>query len=115
MLMKHQHEHKPPPPNTMAFTSTSSVGILSLVLSFLILSVPAFAAPPQWQQSTAMVSSPLGAAQVVNTCAFDVHSNIVHAPRPGAEGPPEEIYTVIPAGRESSHPFLHDPGTCILG
>ena len=47
----------------------------------------------------------------MNACPFKVHSNIVHAPRPGAPKgeDPEEIYSVLGSGVEVEHPFVHDP------
>lgn len=51
----------------------------------------------------------IGHASVENACAFAVNSNIVHAPRPGAEGPPEEIYEILLPGARQTHPFVHDP------
>ncbi|KIV80573.1 hypothetical protein PV11_08066 [Exophiala sideris] len=51
----------------------------------------------------------VGAAIVVNACPFSVHSNIVHAPRPGAAGAPEEIYSVLAPGQTATHAFSHDP------
>ncbi|KAK5196590.1 hypothetical protein LTR92_004135 [Exophiala xenobiotica] len=51
----------------------------------------------------------LGQAIVVNACPFDVMSNIVHPPRPGVEGKPEEILSTLAAGATATHPFTHDP------
>lgn len=51
----------------------------------------------------------LGSAHVHNACSFPVNSNIVHAPRPGANGSPEEIASVLAPGASLSHPFAHDP------
>jgi hypothetical protein len=54
-------------------------------------------------------SGSTGSAIVHNACSFDVHSNIVHAPRTGARGAPEEIPGVIQPGETLTHPFSHDP------
>ncbi|KIY00124.1 uncharacterized protein Z520_03809 [Fonsecaea multimorphosa CBS 102226] len=51
----------------------------------------------------------LGQSVVYNNCPFAVHSNIVHGPRPGVEGPPEEIYSILQPQQVLSHPFAHDP------
>ncbi|OQU96471.1 hypothetical protein CLAIMM_02552 [Cladophialophora immunda] len=51
----------------------------------------------------------LGQSVVYNNCPFVVHSNIVHGPRPGVEGPPEEIYSILQPQEGLSHPFAHDP------
>ncbi|KAK5221617.1 hypothetical protein LTR47_010804 [Exophiala xenobiotica] len=51
----------------------------------------------------------LGQAIAVNACPFDVMSNIVHPPRPGVEGKPEEILSTLAAGATATHPFTHDP------
>ena len=109
----------------MAVLSTPSFpcGLAGLAAA-LALFTPALAAPhnaastgvsqqPATQgQSNALISTPLGAASVLNACPFTVHSNIVHSPRPDAEKgvPPEEIYSVMQPGEELEHPFVHDPG-----
>lgn len=53
--------------------------------------------------------STVGEAIVVNACPFSVNSNIVHAPRPGVAGTPEEIFSVLAPGAVASHDFSHDP------
>ncbi|OAG39254.1 hypothetical protein AYO21_06458 [Fonsecaea monophora] len=35
--------------------------------------------------------------------------NSVHGPRPGVEGPPEEIYSILQPQEMLSHPFARDP------
>jgi hypothetical protein len=50
-----------------------------------------------------------GSAIVHNACPFSVRSNIVHAPRPGVDGAPEEISETLAPGTTKSHPFSHDP------
>ena len=76
------------------------VAVTVAALSFFTTSI---AAPAQ--QANALISTPLGAASVLNACPFAVHSNIVHAPRPGeVEGvKPEEIYSVLETGVEIGH------------
>ncbi|OCT45899.1 hypothetical protein CLCR_00061 [Cladophialophora carrionii] len=54
-------------------------------------------------------SSNAGSALVYNACTFTVQSNIVHAPRAGDAGAPEEIIGAIAPGETFSHPFSHDP------
>ncbi|KAI1628554.1 hypothetical protein EDD37DRAFT_644346 [Exophiala viscosa] len=51
----------------------------------------------------------VGEAIVVNACPFSVQSNIVHAPRPGVAGAPEEIFSVLAPGQTATHAFSHDP------
>ncbi|OAP58098.1 hypothetical protein AYL99_07188 [Fonsecaea erecta] len=51
----------------------------------------------------------VGQSVVYNNCNFAVHSNIVHGPRPGDEGPPEEIYSILQSQDSLKHPFAHDP------
>ncbi|EXJ73112.1 uncharacterized protein A1O5_04261 [Cladophialophora psammophila CBS 110553] len=51
----------------------------------------------------------IGQSIVYNNCPFAVHNNIVHAPRPGVDAPPEEMYSILHPGAELSHPFAHDP------
>ncbi|KIW73984.1 hypothetical protein PV04_02057 [Phialophora macrospora] len=61
------------------------------------------------RQENSSSSSGAGSALVYNACAFTVQSNIVHAPRPGEDGAPEEIMGAIAPGETLSHPFSHDP------
>lgn len=49
-----------------------------------------------------------GSAIVANKCPFVVQTNIVHAPRAGREGAPEEIPLTLQPGESQSHPFEHD-------
>ncbi len=92
----------------MAFPSTLSTTLLPLAL---LLVSGSQAAPQGFQLAgNALISTPLGAAEVYNACPFAVNSNIVHAPRPGADGAPEDISSTLAPGDSGSHPYLHDPG-----
>ncbi|KAJ9608376.1 hypothetical protein H2200_007364 [Cladophialophora chaetospira] len=53
-------------------------------------------------------NSGTGSAVVANECPFVVYTNIVHAPRPGQAGAPEEILVTLQTGESQSHPFDHD-------
>ena len=50
-----------------------------------------------------------GSAVVHNACKFSVRSNIVHPPRVGVSGNPEEIMGTLAPGATLTHPFSHDP------
>jgi hypothetical protein len=88
--------------------------------AFALIIVTALANPLPHQpqsptpQGSVMDSSPLGSARVINACPFAVHSDIAHSPRPGVDGAPEQILSVLAPGENVEHPFLHDPGMCWL-